>query len=388
MKKYSILIVAIECYYGHLREFIVNLKKKNPLINVTVVATYLPEEVKEELAENNCSIILHKTYRGRVQNKYFNIALNLFYFWKEFLGLLIKKHFDIVNIHFPTRHVKFAMPFLKMMSKNILISPWGSEVLRVEDEKSINDLRKIYSQAKYITISKDSQVGQCAIAKFKLDPNKMVKLGWGGEFFDFIQENSNMVTTEDAKRSFGLEGRYVITCGYNGQLEQRREEIVDAIYSVKDRLPNNLTLLFPYNYLKNHINDANMEAVINKCTSLGLDAVVVDQYLDMKGLLELRMATDIFVHVQATDAGARSVMEYVLCNKKVVHGAWIRYAYLEDYKPSCYFPVDRLENLGECIVNAYHSKVSALPEEVRKIILKRGWNYRMTLWNDFYESLV
>lgn len=388
MKEYSILIVAIGCYYGHLREFIVNLKKKNPLVNVTMVISYLPDEVREELIENDCSIIQHKTYYGVIRYRYFVILMNVFYYCREFFGLLLKRHFDVVNIHFPTRHIKFAMPFLKLMTKNIVISPWGSDVLRVEDEKSINDLRKIYSQARFVTTGKNTNTGRCAIEKFKVDPDKFVELGWGGEFFDYIKDNPNHVTTEDAKKSFGLDGRYVITCGYNGQLEQRREEIVDAIYSVKNQLPNNLTLLFPYNYLKIPVNDANMETVMNKCASLGLEAVVVEQYLDMKGLLELRMATDIFVHVQTTDAGARSVMEYVLCNKKVVHGAWIKYAYLEDYKPSCYFPVDQIENLGECIVNAYHSEVSDLPEEVKTIIMERGWNYKMTLWNDFFESLV
>lgn len=388
MKKYSILIVGIGCYFNHLREFVVNLKKKNPLVDITLVTTYLSDKGKEELLENGCSIIRHKTYHGRFHNRFFVILMNLYYRCRVLLYILIKRHFDIVDIHFPTRKVKFAMPFLKMVSKNILISPWGSDVLRVEDEKSINDLRNIYSQAKYITISKDSQIGRCAIDKFKIDPNKMVKLGWGGEVFDFVQENSNMVTTEDAKRCFGLEGRYVITCGYNGQLEQRRIEIVDAISSVKNQLPDNLTLLFPYNYLKNPVNDANMEAVVSKCASLGLEAVIVEQYLDMQGLLKLRMATDIFVHVQLTDAGARSVMEYVLCNKKVVHGAWVRYAYLEDNKPSCYFPVDKMENLGKCIVNAYQAQVGDLPQEVKQVILKRGWSYKMTLWNDFFESLL
>ena len=108
----------------------------------------------------------------------------------------------------------------------------------------------------------------------------------------------------------------------------------------------------------------------------------------MLDLLKLRMATDMFVHVQTTDAGSRCVMEYVYCNKKVVHGSWIKYAYLEDNKPSCYFPVDKMENLGKCIVNAYHAQVGDLPQEVQRIIMERGWNYKMTLWNDFFESLV
>lgn len=389
MKKYSILIVGIRCYYGHIREFIVNLKKKNPLVEISLVSSPLREEAKKELNEYVDRFVIHKSYCGKLRFRYFVILINVFYYIKVFLGLyLLKKHFDIVDIHFPNRHIKFAMPFLKMMSKNIVITPWGSDVLRVEEEKSIIELGKIYAQAKYITLNKDSQLGQCVMDKYKVNPDKMVKLDWGGEFFDYVQENSERVTSEAAKARFGLSGKYVITCGYNTQREQRHEQIIDAIFGVRDQLPDNTVLLFPFTYGRTAWSDKYTEGLKEKCRDLGLVFVAVEENLDMLDLLKLRMSTDIFVHVQTTDAGSRCVMEYVACNKKVVHGSWIKYAYLEDYKPSCYFPVDRIENVGECIVDAYHSTVSALPKEVKKIIMERGWNYKMALWNTFFESLV
>ena len=69
-------------------------------------------------------------------------------------------------------------------------------------------------------------IGKYVIDKFKMNPEKMVKLGWGGEFFDFIQENSGKVTAESAKERFGLTDKFVISCGYNMQYEQRQEEII------------------------------------------------------------------------------------------------------------------------------------------------------------------
>ena len=231
-------------------------------------------------------------------------------------------------------------------------------------------------------------IGKYVIDKFKVNPEKMVKLGWGGEFFDFIQENSGKVTAESAKERFGLTDKFVISCGYNMQYEQRQEEIIDAIYSMKDQLPNNLLLLFPFTYGRCAQHIKHKDEITDKCKSLGLDCTVIEEYLDLADLLKLRMATDIFVHVQTTDAGSRCVMEYVYCNKKVVHGAWIKYAYLEDFKPSCYFPVDKMENLGSVIVKASQAKVEELPQEVKTIIQERGWNHKMTLWNNFFESLV
>ena len=388
MKKYSILIVGLKCYSGHIREFIVNLKKKNPQVDITLLTYYIRDEFKEDITNSVNQIVTLKRYHGKVKNIYYRKMMNIIYIKWGLMKLQRKSHFDIVDIHFAKDFIKYAMPILKKMTKNIVITPWGSDVMRVESKKSIEDLTKIYSQANYVTVGPTSKIGKCAISKFKVNPEKMVKIGWGGEFFDFIQENAQNVTTETAKERFGLKDRFVITCGYNTLAAQKHEDIVNAIYKVKDQLPKNLTLLFPFTYPKSPENELYSKSIEEKAKALGFDVVAVDEYLDIMDLLKLRMATDAFVHVQDTDAGSRCVMEYVLCNKRIVHGAWVNYAYLEDYKPSCYFPVDKMENLGSVIVKACNAKVEELPQEVRSIILERGWNNRMTKWNAFFESLV
>ena len=388
MKKYSILIVGIGCYFGHLKDFIINLKKKNPLVEISLVTTPISDDDYNELCGIVNRIVQHKAYNGKIRLRYFVVLMNVLYYWIDFLGLLLKGHYDIVDIHFPKWHLKYAIPIIKMMTRNIVISPWGSDVLRVEDEKFIKGLRKVYSAARHVTVSKGSQIGQCVMEKFNVNPEKMIGLGWGGESFDFFQENLGKVTTEEAKNRFGLGDKYVITCGYNTQREQKHEDIIYAINNVRDQLPENLALLLPFNYGRSAWSDEYTERMKGKCEELGLDFVAVEDYLDMWDLLKLRMATDIFVHVQTTDAGSRCVMEYIQCNKKVVHGAWMKYWYLEKYKPSCYFPVERMEDLGECIVKAYHAPVEELPQEVKNIIVQRGWKHKMTLWNGFFESLI
>lgn len=388
MKKYSILIVGIKCYSGHIREFIVNLKKKNPLVDISLIVTDFREEFKTDILSCVNQIVLVKRYRGRVKTRSIVAVMNIIYLLWGFLKLFMKRRFDIVDIHFAKGQLRYVMPIIKRMTNNIIITPWGSDVMRVETKKGIEELSKIYSQARYITVSSKSPIGQCAIKKFKVNPEKMANLSWGGEFFDFIEEHSNQVTTEMAKSRFGLDNKYVITCGYNTVKAQRHEEIIDAIFEVKDQLPPNLTLLFPFTYGTSSYYEQKKNTIIEKCKTFGFEAVVVEEHLDMMDLQKLRMATDIFVHVQTTDAGSRCVMEYVCCNKKIVHGAWNKYAYLEQYKPSCYFPVDKMENLGSVIVKAYQTKIGDLPEEVKTIILERGWNHKMTKWNEFFESLV
>ena len=289
MKKYSVLIIGIQCYYGHIREFIINLKKTNPLVDITLVTSNMSDEVEKELNQYTKSIIHHKSFLGRFRIRPLVMMVNMYYYFKEFILLRLRGRFDIVNIHFANRHIKFAMPFIKMMTKNIVISPWGSDVLRVEGDKVIGDLRKIYSQANYVTVGKDSQIGKYLIERFNVDSRKMVKLGWGGESFDYIQSNKDRISVEEAKERFGLSGRYVITCGYNTQKEQRHEKIIEAVYSVKNQLPDNLVLLFPFTYGKTTNSDIYTESIIEKCKQMGLCAMPVYEHLDLEDLLNRKV---------------------------------------------------------------------------------------------------
>ena len=387
MKKYSLLIIAWYANIFHVAEFIRNLKKYNPCVEISLMTIYKMDSIPEDVKENTSEIIVFKSFSKEIKNRFLRECINIIYFIGNFIRHS-KRKYDIVDIHYARPQLSYVLHWIKKLSNRIVITPWGSDVMRVTDKRKIEQLIKVYSCANFVTIGPDSQIGRQVMEKFNVACEKMVKLGWGGEFFDYIQENSVAVSTEDAKDRFGLNGRYVITCGYNTQREQRHEDIINAIYSVKDKLPNNLTLLFPSTYGRSPLSDAYMNQVKNKGKDLGFDVISVEEHLGMADLLKLRMATDIFVHVQTTDAGSRCVMEYVACNKKVVHGSWIKYAYLEDYKPSCYFPVDRLEDLGDCIVKAYKSEIGPLPHAVETIIMERGWKHKMVLWNDFFETLL
>ena len=95
----------------------------------------------------------------------------------------------------------------------------------------------------------------------------------------------------------------------------------------------------------------------------------------------------MFIHIQTTDAGNSSLQEYVLCGKKVVHGTWIHYPHLEQYKPLFYFPADSLDTLGNAILKAYHSDPIKTPPEVMEYIRNRGWKAKMKLWDEFFCSI-
>ena len=386
-KKYSLLIIALYCYSGHVKAVIDHLKAKNPLVDLTLL-TDKPKELKKLLENKSVKI---EEYNVPTPS---NIKWQWLRFMvikhrqRKFFAIFSKnKRFDIVNIHFPKRYLSYVCKYLRAMSSNMVITPWGSDVLR-QNKESLNQLRRLYEEADYIATSPITPLGRKIIEEFGVCPKKIVGNFFGSDIVDFAQKYGEGITQDDAKQRFGLTGRYVVTCGYNRKVPQRHLLIINAISQVKNLLPDNLTLLFPMTYANPRTDYDYVQQIKQVCQEKQLPAVFVTEYLSVEDVYKLRKCTDMFVHIQTTDASSASVKEYILCDKKIVHGSWIKYEELEAHKPLFYFPVDKLDDLSEVIVKAYKSDKIQIPNGVLDFINNKGWGNMITKMNDFFMSIV
>lgn len=385
-KKYSLLVVALYCYAGHVKEMVKHLKEKNPLVDITIL-TEEPDDYEEivdkltEICFYNVSSVDWIKLRGlRVfATKYKQIR-----FFSKFSK---NRKYDIINIHFANRYMSFVYKYLRAMSDNLVMIPWGSDILR-RPKKNLEQLSYLYQKADYIAATPSSPIGRKILEEFKVNPEKVVGSFWGSAGIDYAIEKGKLISQKDSKERFGLSDRYVITCGYNRQEAQRHKAIIEAIDQKREQLPENLTLLFPMTYGNMTYQGKYVEEVKDECKKRNLQAVFVTEFLSLEDLYKLRNATDMFIHVQTTDAFSGSVQEYILCNKKIVHGSWNKYEQLEDFKPLFYFPVDKLENLGEIIVKAYNSDGIAIPQGVIDYVKSSSWHVKVTKMNDFFISIV
>ncbi len=382
---YRLLVVAYGASLLQILTFVKSLKKENSSVTIDLLTDLKMDSITGQIRDSVTRVYRIRKVSGRLSHARAVLLFNKCLFITSFFVLSFHKY-DIVNIHFARPSLLKAMPWIRRMTKNIVITPWGSDVLRVEDENAIKRMRVVYSYASVVTVQPNSQLGIQIAEKFNYDPHKMRPLRWGLEYVDFIEEVKPSKTVEESKSRFGLSNRYVISCGYSTAPSLRHEAIIDAVSSIKNELPKNLTLLFPFTY--GWGKQQYVQGIKDKCSSLGLDAVYIDEYLDMNDLFMLRMATDIFIHVQTTDAGASCVMQYILCHKKIVHGSWMKYLDLEQFTPLFYFPVDRMEDLGKVILDAYHSDGIAIPDGVINAIMNRGWNKVMKQWDLLFSNMA
>lgn len=389
--KYSVLLIAFDCHYSHVTRFIKFMKSVNPLVSITLFADRDDSVISEEIKKNVEGIIIRRRYDGRAFKRFkpFCRLMNKVVLNRQFKIIARQRHFDIVNIHFCPYYMSYYLCYLRKMGDKIVITPWGSDVLRLDSKVKLKMLGRVYRKADMITVGPKGPIGLIACHDFGVEENKLKALGWGSETIDYINAHLEGISKTDAKKELGLDDGYIITCGYNAFQEQRHETILDAIGKIKDDLPQNMILLFPVTYgVSNMIKkDAYVQSIKTKAASLNLNAVFYEDYLSVRDTFVLRRASDMFIHVQTTDAGNSTIMEYCICGNKIIHGSWMHYKWL-DYQPKFYFPVDDLNELPSIIEEAYHAKTPTVPQEVTSIIKARGWSEKMMQWNEAYMSLL
>lgn len=382
--KYKILVIAIDCHYSHMTRFICNLKQENPEVEIHFVTEKEKAEVPEELINN-----VDKVFYWRLPKEegYWSVLKLLFTIRKRCKSLSKHSLYDVVNVHFPHFYMAVTMNYLRKMSNNIVVSPWGSDILRVGGRRFKILLKGVLAKCDYITTAVEGNAGKRILSFLPDCRNKFYPQVWGSETIDYISSHLGETDTQSAKEHFGLSGKYVITCGYNAFRAQNHDKIIDAIVQIRSELPDNLLLLFPVSYGGKN-KDMYVAELREKCQKEQLDSLFVEDYLSVSDVFLLRMATDMFIHAQRTDAGCASLQEYVLCNKKIVHGSWIRYPLLEVYQPLCYHPASDFSVLGDVILETYHSEPIKFSREVLDYIRSKGWEQRRKGWNDMFEKLA
>ena len=380
MVDYKLLIIG-NIYDNHLIRLIKNLKGYNKNILVDVISE--KQDVQDPRGILELIDTIYWFYPPKANCKILNICQRISDFNVLLNHIASDKHYDIVNIHFPRYEYTFSIPYLNKIANYMVLTPWGSDVYRVSKIKKAI-LRCLYSNADFVCCNKN-RFGQDVRKIFGLPLNKLVNLDIGSETIDYIFEYKDIFNPQQSRKMLSLEGDYFITCGYNAQKSQRHTQIIEAICRIRKQLPQKLTLLFPMTYP----NDAQyIEEIKDLVKKNNLQAYFFTEYLNIPELFALRHSTDMFVHVQTTDANAASVQEYLALGKNVINGSWLRYKELEIDLMVPYHIANNIDSLSSTIYNAYKSGAITINSKVLDYIESYGWKKWIIQWNSFFCSLI
>ncbi len=322
-----------------------------------------------------------KIYFVKDQNNYGSLFNKFVRVTKIYSSLKqIEKYYDLVNIHFMSGFYFFLWPLIKKKGRKILITPWGSDVYRVNKLAMIL-IGYCYKYTDYVSFG-SKKLKQDIKNMFGVPERKFVDLAFGSKMIDLIS-NSNNISKNAAKKELNLVDKYVIICGYNASPAQQHLVIIESLTKIKDSLPTNTILLFLMTYAKNVDYIKEVKIFLQ---STDFDYMIYEDYLTDDQLLNIRKAADLFIHVQHTDAFSASLQEYILCDTKIVNGSWLIYPELEKFGYP-YYVTKSISNLGEIVKEAIEDDIGiVISEDVKQFIRERGYDYQARKWLGFYSN--
>ena len=381
-ENYRILLIG-NLYNNHMVRFVRNLKQTNPKAIVDGFEPFqkgicFPAELESYF--NECKLV---EFSNNFESFPVLRSIELIMNWKKCFRSFAKgRHYDIVNIHFPMYLERFILDDIKRITNRIVLTPWGSDVYRISNGKRAI-VKKIYDCADFVT-GAGGRFTQDFMRIYDIPIDKFVKIGIGSETIDYISENKPKLSTEEAKNRLGIGGYYTISCGYNASSAQRHLQIIESIVKVKHMLPKNLMLLFPVTYPQAISYIAELKKTVDY---YGLHAMWFDKYMDVSSLFELIMATDLFIHIQTTDANSASLKEYILCEKNCINGSWLKYDDLEEDGVKPFHVVDHLAQLDQVIIDAYKKGAPKISNNTLHVVESLGCKPTSVKWNNFFMNI-
>lgn len=292
----------------------------------------------------------------------------------------IKGHYSVVNVRYVSVENAFCYRLYHKLADKILITPYGSDILRAPGY-IIRLIRPLMRKADYIS-GPDTKLGLTVKKTFGIPDDRFVDLYIGSTGIDAV--NGTTLTREDAKSRLGLDGRTTITIGYNASVNQNHLSVIDALSKLPKDVKEMLTIMLPFTY---PVNVDYVTSVKVKLDEQGLAYKAFEQFMSVDELVVIRMASDIFINAQSTDASSASLKEYLLANNVVLNASWLEYPMMCKYG-SPFLVFNSYDELPALVESAMEKKEGyELNSSIRSLIAKEGWKNLIKDWVTFFNNV-
>lgn len=293
---------------------------------------------------------------------------------------------DVLQVHFCAGGSHMYC-YKKLASKSVkkYMVYWGSDLMRA-DQKNIDlNLEAIRMSDKVICLTKSLEISLKDRYK-DIDINKVRVLDFGVVYED-IELMSTQLSNADCKISCGFPtDRLSVMIGYNGAVQQQHIKVLEALSKMENSVKDRLFLFFPMSYGRNAEYRTEVE---NEAKRSGIPYQFIDSFLTREQLVKMRLATDIFIHSQLTDALSGSLCEVLFAGASVINPGWIFYPELKE-KGIEYFEYERFEEIlsliDKSILQIDENKKQDILEIRRKMKEINDRNAMIGLWKKLFNT--
>ena len=293
------------------------------------------------------------------------------------IGKYAKKS-DIVQFHFISTFVLPLALIVKIVSKAKISSfIYGSDLLRA-NKMELWCIARVFSISDSIVCDSSLVLDELQ-RRFPKYTSKMSRLYFGSPIIDRLM-NAESGYSEHLIDS---KGKKVIMCGYNDSKGQQHLRIIDSLKEVA----KDFYWVFPMTYGdkdKEYINKVRI--TIEKQDA---DYVILDHFLTDEEWTNCILSTDVFIHMQVSDAFSSSIAEHLLLGHILINGSWLPYKDLDDN--GIFYISSNFEDLQQNLLKAisdYSVIEGKLKSNKDKIVRMKSLDYCIrNYWIPYFQEL-
>lgn len=290
---------------------------------------------------------------------------------------------DVIHVHgVPSNFLVIFIGFsIIKYAKTIVTTFWGSDLL-AKTTKQLTKCKLLIKKSKYVTVS-TKEMKNVFAQKFDNEFNeKIVQIKFGVSIIDEIKILQKKWTKDDCKKKLGISTRKItIAVGYNARERQHHIDIIDQLAKLEEK--SKFHLILQLSYGRDSIE--YIERVIDTVKASGFEYSLIEEFLDGKTSAILRLATDIFIHGQDSDAFSASVQENLYAGAYLINPKWIQYTELKDWGIN-YVEYECFEQITNLVYDILEGNIyKSGKEQLKRLAKESSWDALKPSWLDLYN---
>ncbi|MBE5918050.1 MAG: glycosyltransferase family 4 protein [Pseudobutyrivibrio ruminis] len=374
MRKKILLLGSIKSIY--ITQFIENVLLP---LNFDIYLFSEIDESKEAISfvnKNNIHFIEKFVFSKKMFCPYFG---KFIFFFQRIIKIAvnvkrIRKQgcFDYINLHFVTNEDLLLINFISNSNVKKVATYWGSDFFRAS---KLSLFFKRFLLRNFDVITTDSlSIYNLIYDKWPYNRIKTEVIYFGVSLFNYIDKINSV---EKCKAFFSIDkSKVAVAIGYNAKKEQQHEQVIKALSNIENK--NQYVFILQLTYGKDRDYLSHLNKIISES---GLNVITIDEFLSYEKLAMLRVATDIFINAQTTDAFCNSIKEYFYTKTRIISAIWLHYPEIDLYN----FTIKEFSDFSE-IPFLLSSKIDDNALDFNKNNIKNisSWDSCKKSWSEIF----
>lgn len=293
--------------------------------------------------------------------------------------------YDAINVQFVSLGSALLAAKLKSRGTRVLLSFWGSDLFK-RSRRFTRLLGLFFGRDTFFSFDSADLLTEFRRVYGRRYDARCTVARLGLPLLPLIDRAQATQTKADAKRRLGIDpDKTVIAVGYNARPYQQHEKVLSALAALPAETKRGVVILLQMTYCKDADTERYIAAVCRLAGAGGFAVRLLTEYLSDGEVVDVRLATDIYINAQVTDALSGSVCENLYCGNTLLNAAWLTYTEFTEDPPDC-IPFQAFDELPGCVLTALQKGCRVDAAHNRALIYSlRSWEACAAAWDGAFD---